>query len=111
MVIRRWWCRSRHYHSRSAGASSALPPVFGCRRSIHCATTSRGGPLSYGAVLRDNFERVAVLVDKILRGASPADLPIEQPTRFELVVNLKTARELGLTIPPTILDLADEVIE
>ena len=62
-------------------------------------------------MLRDNFERVAVLVDKILRGASPADLPFEQPTHFELVVNLKTAAALGLTIPPAILDLANEVIE
>jgi len=59
----------------------------------------------------DNFKRSAVLVDKILRGASPADLLFEQPTRYELVVNLKTAQAIGLTIPPAILDLADEVIE
>ncbi len=70
-----------------------------------------GGLLSYGPVLRDNFERAAALVDKILRGASPADIPIEQPTHFELVVNLKTAKELGLTIPRLILGRADEVIE
>jgi putative tryptophan/tyrosine transport system substrate-binding protein len=70
-----------------------------------------GGLVSYGPVLRDNFERAAALVDKILRGASPADIPIEQPTHFELVINLRTANELGLTIPPLLLGRADEVIE
>ena len=70
-----------------------------------------GGLLSYGPVIRDYFERAAAMTDKILRGARPADLPIEQPTRFELVVNLNTANALGLTIPRSILALADEVIE
>jgi putative ABC transport system substrate-binding protein len=70
-----------------------------------------GGLISSGPVIRDNFERAAALVDKILRDASPADLPFEQPTHFELVVNLKTAKALGLTIPPAIFDLANEVIE
>jgi putative ABC transport system substrate-binding protein len=67
--------------------------------------------LSYGVNLAAIHRRLAVYVDKILKGANPADLPVEQPTKFELVVNLKTAKALGLTIPPRILDLADEVIE
>ena len=71
----------------------------------------QAGLLSYGPIYSDNFERAAVLVDKILRGAKPADLPVEQPTKFELVVNLKTASVLGLTIPSPILARADEVIE
>src|SRR6516225_3754998 len=70
-----------------------------------------GGLLSYGPVLSDNFKRCAALVDKILRGASPAELPFEQPTHYELVVNLKTAKALALTIPPSILVRVDEVIE
>jgi ABC-type uncharacterized transport system substrate-binding protein len=70
-----------------------------------------GGLLSYAQVFRENFERAAALVDKILKGAKPADLPVEQPTRFELIVNLMTARALDLTVPPSILARADEVIE
>jgi putative ABC transport system substrate-binding protein len=70
-----------------------------------------GGLLSYGPIYSENFQRAAAFVDKIFRGARPEDLPVEQPTRFELVFNSKAAKALGLTVPQSILARADEVLE
>ena len=110
-----------------AGALTVLPStmVFGERRRlVDLAAKNRlpavypwkefvdaGGLMAYGTNVADLFRRAAYFVDKILKGAKPADLPVEQPTKFELVINLKTAKALGLTIPPSVLGRADEVIQ
>jgi putative tryptophan/tyrosine transport system substrate-binding protein len=87
-------------------AEQRLPVMYGLREIVVA-----GGLISYGASFIDLFRRAATYVDKILKGAKPADLPVEQASKFELVVNLKTARTLGLTIPPSLLQRADQVIE
>jgi ABC-type uncharacterized transport system substrate-binding protein len=86
-------------------AESRLPAIFPDREFAEA-----GGLMTYGPNLAANFRRAAAFVDKILKGAKPADLPVEQPTTFELVINLKTAQTLGLTIPPTLLFQATDVI-
>jgi putative ABC transport system substrate-binding protein len=85
---------------------SRLPSVYGSGGAVDA-----GGLMSYGTDLAHSYGRVAYYVDKILKGAKPADLPVEQPTKFELVINLKTAKQIGLTIPPNVLARADRVIK
>ena len=87
-------------------AKNRLPAVYSSRESVDA-----GGLMAYGPNFADVFRRAATYVDKILRGAKPGDLPIEQPTKFTLVINLKTTKALGLTIPQSLLQRADEVIQ
>jgi putative ABC transport system substrate-binding protein len=83
-----------------------LPSMHGLRENVEA-----GGLMSYGPNSLDNFGRAATFVDKIFKGTVPADLPLEQPTKYELVINLKTAKALGLGVPPSLLARADEIIE
>jgi putative ABC transport system substrate-binding protein len=88
------------------GAKSRLPTMYGAREHVEA-----GGLMAYAVNMADFIGRAAIYVDKILKGAKPGDLPVEQPTKFELIINLKTAKALGLTIPPSLLLRADEVIK
>jgi putative ABC transport system substrate-binding protein len=88
-----------------SAARAKLPVIYDTTPFVEA-----GGLMSYGRNLRENYRRAAFYVDKILKGAKPTDLPIEQPTKFELVINLKTAKQIGLTIPPNVLARADRVI-
>jgi ABC-type uncharacterized transport system substrate-binding protein len=85
---------------------SRLPSTYRSREFVDA-----GGLMSYGADLADSYRRVAYFVDRILKGAKPADLPVEQPTKFEFVINLKTAKQIGLTIPPEVLARATRLIK
>ena len=87
-------------------ATGRLPAMYSWREHVDA-----GGLMAYGPSLQETYRRAATYVDKILKGAKPADLPVEQPTKFELIINLKTAKALGITIPPPLLLLADEVIQ
>jgi len=97
---------THHRQIAELAAQSQLPAMCGARVGMEM-----GCLMSYGTNFDDLYRRVATYVDKILKGAKPADLPVEQPVKFELIINLKTAKELGLTIPPTLLFQADEVIK
>jgi hypothetical protein len=99
-------CFTPNHRINALALAARLPSVYPYREGPEV-----GGLMSYGANFPNLFRRSADYVDKILRGTKPADLPVEQPTKFDLVINLKTAKALGLEIPPTLLAVADEVIE
>jgi putative ABC transport system substrate-binding protein len=86
--------------------SARLPSIYNAKEHVEA-----GGLMSYGPNYPDLYRRAAEYVDKILRGAKPGDIPVEQPTKFDLIINITTAKALGLEIPPTLLARADEVIE
>jgi putative ABC transport system substrate-binding protein len=98
--------RANHKRIAAFALKSRLPSVAGVRGAVDA-----GGLMYYGADITDSYRRVAYFVDRILKGAKPGDLPVEQPTKFELVINLKTAKQIGLTIPPEVLARASRLIK
>jgi len=106
LVLRDAVFRAQRAQITALAAKNRLPAVYGLREEAEA-----GGLVAYGASVPQLYRRAATYVDKILKGAKPGDLPVEQPTQFELVINLKTAKTLGLTIPPSLLLRADQVIE
>jgi putative ABC transport system substrate-binding protein len=106
MVLRDDFTFAHRQQIVSLADRNRIPATYPMREFVDA-----GGLMSYGPDNRLQFRRAAVFVDKILKGAKPADLPIEQPTKFELVINAKTAKALGLTIPPSLLLRADRIVE
>jgi putative tryptophan/tyrosine transport system substrate-binding protein len=106
LVLRGTVLSSQGRHISELAAKSRLPAIYGTRQSVEA-----GGLMSYSANASDLDRRAATYVDKILKGAKPSDLPVEQPTKFEFIINLKAAKQIGLTIPPNVLVRADRVIK
>jgi putative ABC transport system substrate-binding protein len=106
LVLRDAMFRAQRAQITALAAKSRLPAIYGLREEAEA-----GGLVAYGASVPQLYRRAATYVDRILKGAKPADLPVEQPTKFELVINLRTAKKLGLTIPPSLMLQADEVIQ
>jgi putative ABC transport system substrate-binding protein len=98
--------RSQQKQVVDLAVKSGLPATYSVPEFVE-----DGGLMTYGVNINDLYRRAATYVDKILKGAKPAELPVEQPTKFELVINLKTAKQIGLTIPPNVLARADKVIK
>ena len=106
LVLREALYQAQRTRIVSLAAQAKLPAIYPIRQYVDV-----GGLMSYGISTSDLFRRVAIYVDKILKGAKPADLPVEQPTKFEFIINLKAAKQIGLTIPPNVLARADKVIK